>query len=333
VHPVALHSRVACRLRIWTGLQRLVERRAEGAAVLAYHGVVAQQRDPLLDSYTVDAGTFRSHIRFFGEGREVVPLRKIVDRLTQGEPMPRHWVAVTLDDALANQVTTAAKILEEEGFPWALAVPAGLIETGRSIWTYELRFLLLECWPFPSVPWPVDEPRDLPTRSLAEKRAALRQLLPVLFNRVDDGQRAGYLERLIETVGQAEFRARMGADARFTLANWSQLRGLHASGVELLSHGWNHRPQNATIRREALVQEIADSRRLMGERLGELPAGFALPHGVKSKDTDALIDAAGYSFCLSSQPRRIMAGADPGNIPRFAAEYPLPVLRRHVLRH
>jgi peptidoglycan/xylan/chitin deacetylase (PgdA/CDA1 family) len=333
VHPVALHSRIVCRLRIWTGLQRLGERRAEGAAVLAYHGIVSRQQDPLLDSYSVDAATFRSHVRFFGEGREVVPLRKIVDRLAQGEPMPRHWVAITLDDALANQVTTAAKILAEEGFPWALAVPAGLIETGRSIWTYELRFLLLECWPFRSVPSPIDEPGDLPTRSVGEKRAALRQLLPLLFNRVDDGQRAAYLERLIESAGRAQFLARMVADARFTLANWSQLEGLRAAGVELLSHGWHHRPQNATIRREALVQEIADSRRLMGERLGEAPAGFALPHGVKSQETDALIDASGYAFCLSSQPRRVMAGADPGNIPRFAAEYPLPVLRRHVLRH
>lgn len=332
MHPVALHSRVACRVRIWTGLQRLLERRADGAAVLAYHGVVPRGRDPMLDSYTIDADAFRSHLRFFGGAREVVPLRRIVECLAHREPMPREWVAITLDDALENQVTTAAEILADAGFPWALAVPAGLIDTGRSIWTYELRFLLLECWRHPRVSWPSDGPRELPTRTVVEKREALRQLIPHLFNQVDDGKRTTYLERLIDRAGRAEFRERMAADARFTLASWAQLWTLRAAGVELLSHGWHHRPQNATIGEQALVEEIVHSRRLMGERLGEAPAGFALPHGVKSPATDDLIDAAGYSYCLSSQPRRVTTGGHRGHIPRFAAEYPLTVLRRHVLR-
>jgi hypothetical protein len=217
--------------------------------------------------------------------------------------------------------------------PWALAVPAGLVDSGRSIWTYELRFLLRECWPFPTVEWPSANRPELPTGSVADKRCALSQLLPYLFNRADDAQRADYLERLIDRVGRAEFLGRMAADGRFNLATWSQLASLRDSGVELLSHGWHHRPQNATISRQSLVQEVADSRRVMAERLGEAPAGFALPHGVKSPDTDDLIADAGYKFCLSSQPRRIRGDTDLANIPRFAAEYPLTVLRRHVLRH
>jgi len=333
VYPVSLHSRLACSLRVWTGLQALRERKAEGAAVLMYHGVVPRERDPLLDEYTIDIAAFRSHLQFLRRGYEVVPLRRIVEYVARGSSIPNRWVAITLDDALANQVTTAAEILGEEGLPWAVAVPAGLIGTGRSIWTYELRFLLLECWPFPSVPWPSDSSEELSTRSGAAKRAVLRKLLPFLFDHIDDERRAAYLDRLIKRAGRAEFLARMGADARFTLATWSQLEDLRVSGVELLSHGWHHRPQNATISPRALVEEIVESRRVMGERLGEPPAGFALPHGVKSAKTDELLRNAGYTFCLASRPQRVTGVADSRNIPRFAAEYPLAVLRRHLLRH
>lgn len=332
MHPVALHSRVVCHLGVWTGVQRLREWRAEGGAVLMYHGVVARERDPLLDEHAIGDRAFRSHLEFFRGRYEVVPLRRIVDRVAQGEPIPARWIAITLDDALANQLTTAAAILAEGGFPWALAVPAGLIGTGRSIWSYELRLLMLECWRFPSIPSPLVA-EELPTRTSAEKRAALRAIIPALFDRVDDEHRRAYLEGLIDQLGRDEFMARLRDDGRFTLATWEELARLRAAGVELLSHGWHHRPQNATIRRQALVQEIADSRRVIAERIGEPPAGFALPHGAKSAETDHLIEEAGYAFCLSSRPRRVGRETKTGDIPRFAAEYPLAVLRRQLLRH
>jgi len=332
LHQVALRSRVACHLRVWSGLQGLRERRLDGGAVLMYHGVVARARDPVLEKYTIDVTSFRSHLDFFRRTHEFVPLSRMVECLGSRGRVPRHWMAITLDDALSNQATTAAEILAEGAIPWALAVPAGLIGTGRSIWTYEFRFLLLECWPFPSVPWPSDSPEERPTRSATEKRAVLRSLVPHLFHLRDD-RRTTYLESLIDRAGRAEFLARMAADGRFTLATWSQIESLRASGVELLSHGWLHRPQNATIRPEALVEEIAQSRQLMGERLGEPPAGFALPHGEKSSATDDLIAAAGYTFCLSSLARRVTGSTDRRDIPRFASEYPLAVLRRHLLGH
>jgi len=295
-----------------------------------YHGVVSRERDPLLDEYAIEALAFRSHLEFLRGGHEVVPLRRIVDRVAQAEPIPAEWIAITLDDALANQVTTAAAILAEMGFPWALAVPAGLIGTGRSIWSHELRLLVLECWPFPSIPAPVTA-EELPTRTSPQKRAAFRAINAALFDRVDDAERQAYVEGLIDRRGRAEFMDRLRDDGRFTLATWTDLERLQDAGVELLSHGWHHRPQNATIRRQALVEEIVESRRVIAERLGRPPAGFALPHGAKSPETDQLIAEAGYAFCLTSRPRRVGRAARTGNIPRFAAEYPLAVLRRQLL--
>jgi len=331
VYPVSLTSRVACRLREWTGLQTRAEERATGGAVLVYHGVLARVRDPILDLYAIDAATFRSHLQFLVRRGTVVPLRTMVERLVRREEVPRQWVSITLDDALENQVTTAAGLLADEGLPWSLAVPAGLVDTGRSIWTYELRLLVLEHWPFPNIPWPFEEGGELRTGSAGDKRAALRQMLSYLFAKVEDGERMAYIDGLIDRCGRGDFLGRIADDARFRLASWTQLRSLQHSGVELLSHGWRHRPQNETTGPGALAEEIEGSRRLMGERLGQAPAGFALPHGVSSSETPELITRAGYTYCLSTQPRRLRSGADLRHLPRFAGEYPLAVLRRYLL--
>jgi peptidoglycan/xylan/chitin deacetylase (PgdA/CDA1 family) len=295
-----------------------------------YHGVVAETGDPLLDTYAIDVASFRAHIEFFSRTRRVVPLGTLVERLQSGGSVPSEWIAITLDDAFSNQVTTAASILAEVGAPWALAVPAGLVGTGRSIWTCEFRFLLLECWPWPSVPSPSETLEELPTRSVTERRDAVRSLLPQLFQMRDD-LRITYLDRLIDRVGADDFRARLSRDARFALTTWPEIEKIRDAGVELLSHGWFHRPQNATIRPEALREEIVHSREVMRERLGRAPDGIALPHGQKSSATDDLVADAGYRFCLTSLPRRVTGSVNRLSLPRFASEYPLPVLRRHLL--
>jgi peptidoglycan/xylan/chitin deacetylase (PgdA/CDA1 family) len=331
LYQVALHSRIVSRFMVSVGLQRWRERVSGGGAVIMYHGVVARIDDPVLDEYAIDAASFRSHLRFFRRTHEVVPLMRIVEQLRRGACVPNGWIAITLDDALANQVTRAAEILRGEGLPWALAVPAGLIGTGRSIWTNELRFLLLGSQCPPTVRWPLAGRPELPMRSTAEKQAAVRALIPCLFD-LADGPRTAYLEQLIDRAGRGEFLARLAADDRFALASWSQLEGLRAQGVELLSHGWHHRPQNATISAQALAEEVTQARNVMAERLGQAPDGFALPHGARSSASNALIAEAGYGFCLSSQPGRLGERTVTADIPRFAAEYPLPVLRRHLLQ-
>jgi hypothetical protein len=40
----------------------------------------------------------------------------------------------------------------------------------------------------------------------------------------------------------------------------------------------------------------------------------------------------GYKYCISSTPRRLNGGETLWDIPRFDAEYPLAVLRRHIVR-
>jgi peptidoglycan/xylan/chitin deacetylase (PgdA/CDA1 family) len=315
-----------------SGVQRCLERRATGGVIVAYHGVVERARDPLLDLYNIDLNTFAAHLRFFRRYCKVVPVRRIVERLGRGEPIPADWVAITMDDALRSQVTLAAEVLRTHGCPWTLAVPAGLIGTERTVWTYEFRFLLLRCWRLASVPSPVDPTTSVPTGSEAQKREAARHIHALLMSAVDDRRREQYLDRLIDWCDRGKFFERVRADGRFVLADWEQLRRLQGEGVEMASHGWTHRPHNETLTPDSRVEEILGSRQRMADELGCPPIGFVLPGGQSAQETGDVLRQAGYEYCLASESRRIRVGEAVMRIPRFDAEYPLPVLRRHLLR-
>lgn len=297
-----------------------------------YHGVVDRVPDPVLDPYSIDVGTFESHLRFFRRRCQVVPLRHLVDRVRRGEAVPAPWVAITLDDALRTQVVLAAEMLGAFGFPWSIAVPAGLVGTGRSIWSYEFRFLVLCCWPWAALPSPREAEGSYATGSLAERQRTAQQVTQVLFQHISDHQRSEYLESLIDRAGRQKFLDRLAGDGHYALAGWDDLRRLREAGVEMVAHGWRHRPQNGTLGEKAFQEEIAWSKREMERQLGAAPAGFALPHGCRAPRTDGLLEESGYGYCLTSEPRRVLADGRPFHIPRFDAHYPLPVLRRHLLR-
>ena len=259
-------------------------------------------------------------------------MSRMVECIVRGEGIPRDWVAITLDDALQNQATVAAEVLRSHGCPWTLGVPAGLIGTGRSVWTYELRFLIVACWRFPSVPSPLEPSVALPTASDAERRATAQKIHHALLTEVQDQRRDEYLNLLLDQFGRNEFFERLASDGRFVLADWERLRTLQTEGVELASHGWTHRPQNGTISPESADQELVASRQRMEEMLGRSPAGFVLPNGLFQSETANRVRQAGYEYCLTTESWRVSTRTTPLDIPRFFADYPLVVLRRHLLR-
>lgn len=53
---------------------------------------------------------------------EVVPLKKIIDKLKQKEEIPQNWVALTIDDAYKTFYTNALEIFKEYNYPFSLYV-------------------------------------------------------------------------------------------------------------------------------------------------------------------------------------------------------------------
>ena len=331
MRSLPLHSRILASARAHSGLCSQIERASRGAVILVYHSIAPCSPPGPRGAYCLDTATLAGHLRFLRRRRQVVPLAAIVAAVKAGAEPDRGWVALTFDDALRCQTGLAAEILADHGMPWSLAVPAGLVDRGRSVWTYELAFLLLNCWERATLRLPGDGDRVWPTDSLRARIDTLKALKELLMGGRSPADRQVSLDALICEFGEAAFRERFEQEGTYAIATWAGLRRLADAGVEMLSHGMDHAQHTVLLSDEELRRDLTCSRARITEMVRSVPAGYALPGGLGGERSSRAVAAAGYEFCLTTRTGRVCAPAPLFALPRIDAEYPLSVLRWHML--
>ncbi len=328
--PVSAKSRLSASFERMSGLLRLRERSVRGAAILAYHGVAADGYTDPMSVYTISRTEFSRHIRWLSQHRVVVSLAEMIDAIKVGNDPDCRWVAITMDDALRNQVVDAADVLNESGLPWTLAVPAGLVSRRRTIWSYELRVLIHLCWTLRSIPHPQDVGTRLSTTSNAERIHAEQTIYKSLFSKCSSSERDSYLQGLIAEVGTSAYEGALEEDARFVMATWDDLRSIATPKITFCAHGWMHSPQTSTISLAELQAEFSRPKEALTHNLGIDIKGFSLPHGVIHQRAAQTASEHDYEWGLTSQNGHVDGKSNVLLMPRFAAEYPLTILRRSL---
>ena len=331
MHHISLKSRAASFARRWTGALARQERRAVGAAVLMYHGVEARIDDALVQRHCIDTATLSRHLRFMRRYLKPVSLIELRNAIENGETIDARWVVLTFDDALHSQVTVGAGVLADANVPWSLCVPTGMVGSNRPLWTNELAVMILHCWRDQRIPHPLRHSESLRAGTRDEKVAALSIIKRLLSHRCTHAQRTAYLDGLLEQLGGVEVLSSCSLYRSFALASWENLRKVVNDGVEILCHGHFHSPQNQCLDDADLKLEVELPRKFLQDRLGVDSRGFALPQGVYGVRTEPALRAAGYEFCLTSETGRVTEATCRWALPRVNAEYPLPILRRHML--
>jgi len=329
---MTLLAELKSRLRILTGWQARVECAMSGATILAYHSVIDRLRGDGLEEYVVTQQQLDSHIRFFKQRGQILALQELVDLVGKQQPLPNPVYVLTFDDALQCQLTYAKQVLDSHQVPWTLGIPAGLVERGRSVWSYELRYLIRHCWNRSRLPTPKGIPAELASSSFQDRRKATQIIFGQLMNECSVTERLEYVERLIDLVGSKMFFPRFANDPRFRMADWTILRDAANPLLEFASHGWDHVPHQAAVDQSILQKEVFDSRDVIANRLGFSPHTFVFPHGISTSNSDVAVRKAGYRCCLTTRSARVTSNVDLMRMPRFNAEYSLPILRRHLSR-
>lgn len=330
MHKIKLKSFLGSFLRSICGLQWLNERKLKRPIIVCYHGIVEKITDPFLEEYCIDIKTFSQHIKFLKKLYVPVSLSTLIEALNSDSEVNEKFVVVTFDDALKNQICLGGSILNDYNVPWALAVPSGLIEKGRSIWTYELSLLLYRCWKKGDIALPGFPLKKITVHSLREKHQALLIISKMLFHKITAREKLEYIDSLIDKVGRSLYQDKLNEHGHYSLATWNELKMVAGTGTELLAHGWYHFPQNDTLSDHDLEREIIDSRNEIFKKIGVKPQGFALPHGMSHPKTNYLLKRAGYNYCLTSNPQHVQSKMFPYSLPRINGEYPLSIMRRHI---
>jgi peptidoglycan/xylan/chitin deacetylase (PgdA/CDA1 family) len=83
------------------------------AVIVAFHRI---QETDASDSLSIDTATFERHCRFYRRYFNVVPLRELVHRITQGQSIDRY-LAITFDDGYRDNFVNAKPVLEKLSLP------------------------------------------------------------------------------------------------------------------------------------------------------------------------------------------------------------------------
>lgn len=271
-------------------------------SILIFHRVLPQP-DPLFPG-EMAAERFDGLVACLARAFRTMTLAEALARRAAGTLPPRALV-VTFDDGYADNATVAAPILHRHGVPASFFVASGFLDGGR-MWNDSVIETVRRCR--------LDRLDAsglglgvLPLGGVAERRAAIDVLLP-RFKYAGLEEREGMLVRLAQAAGHPA----LPDDLMMTT---SQLRGLHAAGMEIGGHTVDHPILRVLPDDEARRQIVAGRERL--EALIDAPvSSFAYPNGRPGQDYEprhvAMVREAGFAGAVSTAQ-----GVDDGRSDRF----------------
>lgn len=304
IHLLARMRAVPFALLCWTGIARSVAA-VRGARILTVHGTPRRQ-----------AAELQRQLQYIRREFRVVPLPLLVERLEDPKANVDDMVALTFDDGLRSNLDVAYPLLRSLGLPATFFVCPGLIEQGRWLWTHEARCRLR---------WM--EPDDRERIACALGAPADVDAFVEWMKHLEIGARQAVEERVREAT--PEFVRSWSDHDDFDLANWDELRQLDAELITIGCHTMTH-PILPSMGPEALEFEIAESRRLLEERLQRKADLFAYPNSDHNAEVRALV-RANYRAAVSCGRQSIVPGVDLHLLPRL--DLPRGALRLALTMH
>jgi peptidoglycan/xylan/chitin deacetylase (PgdA/CDA1 family) len=291
--------------RAWAGVN--VASHGPRLSILIFHRVLSKP-DPLFPG-EVDAARFDRMMAVVSRAFRVLPLAQAVRSLAQA-CLPPRALAITFDDGYADNHEVALPILQRHSLPATFFVATGFLDGGR-MWNDSV----IECIRHTArASIDVDElgVAGLPTGSVAERRAAIDRLIPLIkYKNLAGRQQA--LASLHKACGSP-------ALCETLMMRSSQVRALHDAGMEIGAHTVNHPILTALPDDEARF-ELQQGR----DRLRDLTQApvltLAYPNGKPGTDYDrrhvAIARELGFQQAVTTAVGVARAGDDLFQLPRF----------------
>ena len=307
--------------RIAGGIGRRL--RGRQPVILMYHRIAEPDVDPW--GLAVPPTLFAQQLAALGASRQVLAMDEFVARLSAGD-LPGDAAAITFDDGYVDNFVTAKPILEAAGTPATMFLTTGAIGTGKPFWWDRLMWMVLnrEAPLETSITLETREFRiDLPARLPQEghwraedgprtPRQRLYLDLWRFLQAMPDDRRAIQLEKLIAIFGAP---AVAPEDLPMSAGQAAQLS---SAIVSVGAHTLSHTPLTR-LAPEECARQIAQSREDCRALTGQLPSGFAFPHGERNAAVIEAVRAAGFAWACSTAETAVdRARADVHDLPRIA---------------
>ncbi|GKS60283.1 polysaccharide deacetylase [Nitrospira sp.] len=304
--------------------------------ILLYHRIAEGGSDPW--GLSVSPADFAEHLSVLSRFGTPMGLQEFLRQRRDSNARGRA-IVVTIDDGFANNLLQAKPILHKYGIPATVFVTAGMIGRPGEFWWDELERHLLNPGTLPSdltltiggqrYHWALEESAiyqecDFRTHfgwrawhtTCPSKRHALYQTLYALLFRLEESARQAVLDELAEWAGGITRSAR---ESHRLLTHDELARMIDGGAVEVGAHSLTHTALGALSPGQQW-REIQEGKALLEDTIRKPVASFAFPFGRArdySRETLALVRAAGFTCACTTIEDRVEAGADPFELPRF----------------
>jgi peptidoglycan/xylan/chitin deacetylase (PgdA/CDA1 family) len=286
-------------------------------AILKYHSV-QEKPDDYADSIGTgiihSASAFESQMAIISREYNPVTLDDVLSFLLGEKRLPRKCVAVTFDDGFEDNFRVALPILEKYGIQAAFFVTVNSVENHSAPWFCRLKHA------FSNIKANgLCRSRDGRKSDLSnpiENRKAFRQaaITCACLSEDEQCQAVAAIEK--------DLLVKTGLAGNGLMMTWDQIRQLRQRGQIVGSHSLTH-PNLAYLKTAKLVREIAESKRILENKLKEPVVHFSYPGPILephfSKETVSLCEETGYKTAVTSTSGTILKGDNPLALKRVPA--------------
>ncbi|MCR4303430.1 MAG: polysaccharide deacetylase family protein [Gallionella sp.] len=232
-------------------------------------------------------------LNFFTENFDCGTLVTQHERYLSGENPARPLLAITFDDAQYDNYRYARTVLAKHHIKASFFVPVKAVERQELLWHDRLGFAILAL---------LKQARggeEKLMRILTEAGLSASGPGSLLSNVVNASKGIG-LEarlRLVETLVEASGATSAPDFAR--LMSFAEIAELAADGHEIGSHSMTHCLMPECDNR-ALTYEVAESRHVLQDRIGQPIETFCYPNGNSDARTAHAVEQAGYRRAVTT---------------------------------
>jgi peptidoglycan/xylan/chitin deacetylase (PgdA/CDA1 family) len=295
-------------------------------SIVTYHHIADQDASYPYDPNVADANPaqFRRQMETLARYGTPIGVDELI-RALNGAPLPKNPVMVTFDDGYRSCHDVALPILRAVGVRATFFVATSFISERRLYWWERIALLLKKSTRKQAT---IQYPHAL-TLDVASPKS--HDTLTQIIKNTRDLD----LERFLVELGLAlgvEWNRQIEAEyADQLIMTWDQVRALARAGMDVESHGRNHRVLQ-TLDDEALADEVAGARTDLEAQLGRPVRAIAYPVGRRIDSEPRIREAlasAGYQLGMSNHSGvnrwwppalRGLAPIDPFDIRRLATD-------------
>jgi len=271
---------------------------AKSLTVLNYHRIDDPHKKDL-DSFQPNISAhpeeFERQMEYLARWFNVVSVGDVVEWLAGKRSLPAYAALITFDDGYLDNYTNAHPILRKFNFPAVIYLAAGHIGTDKPFY-WDLAAYCFTHTNADHVTFPDGTERAW--KHSGERKQISKSWIEALKS----------LPNLEKQEWAARLPERLGVSIpdnffRNLMMNWDQVREMRRDGIDFGGHTINH-PILTRIPREEARAEIAGSKAIIENELGESVVSFAYPNGMKA-DVNAQIEKvtadAGYRLAFTLQ--------------------------------